>query len=239
MTTKKTKSTKKPTTKKSTKATKSVKVTKRGKKCATPNKPLALITIIVLGVAGLVLASCLMIYTVIGNQKSDAARFAAEYSNVAKDNPFVYRTGDEIVDILEHGTGVVFLGFPSCPWCQAYVGYLSEVAKDKGLDTIYYYNIEKDRADNTELYQKLVSILSSYLQFNEEGKRRIYVPNTTFVVDGKIIGNDLESSKYTADETEPEKYWTEERVEDLKNRLGVLISEVKDAAKGCEDTCNK
>lgn len=240
MSTKKTKSTKKPTTKKSiaTKSAKSVKVAKRGKKCATPNKPLALITIIILGVAGLVVASFLMIYTVIGNQKSDAARFAAEYSNVAKDNPFVYRTGDEIVDILEHGTGVVFLGFPSCPWCQAYAGYLSEVAIDNGLDTIYYYNIEKDRADNTELYQKLVSILSSYLQFDEEGQRRIYVPNTTFIIDGKIVGNDLESSKYTASETEPEKYWTEARIQDLKARLGTLIQQVKNA-EGCKDSCDK
>lgn len=246
MSTKKTKSTKKPTIKKSTAkaikptkaARKTAKSVKRSKKIATPNKPLALITVIILGVAGLVLASFLIMYTVIGNQQSDASRFAAEYSNVAKDNPFVYRTGDEIVNILEHGTGVVFLGFPSCPWCQAYAGYLSEVAKDQGLDTIYYYNIEKDRADNTDLYRKLVSILSSYLQFNEEGSRRIYVPNVTFVVDGKIIGNDNETSKYTAGETDPAKYWSEARIQDLKARLGSLIKEVKDAA-GCKDSCNK
>ena len=234
--------TKKPATKvaKTTKpakvASRAIRTTKR--KCAAPNKPLALITLIILGVAGLVIASCLMIYTVIDNQKSDAARFAAEYSNVAKDNPFVYRTGDEIVNILEHGTGVVFLGFPSCPWCQAYAGYLSEVAIDKGLDKIYYYNIEKDRTDNTELYQKLVSILNPYLQFDEEGNRRIYVPEVAFVVDGKIIGNDNESSKYTAGETEPTNYWIDARINDLKARLGSLIQKIIDA-EGCKDACNK
>ena len=239
MSTKKSKVTKKPTTKKTTaKATKSVRSTNRGKKCAAPNKPLAVIVLIILGVAGLIVASFLMIYTVIGSQKSDASRFSAEYSNVSKDNPFAYRTGDEIVDILEHGTGVVFLGFPSCPWCQTYAGYLNDVAKEKGLNTIYYYNIEKDRADNTELYQKLVSILKPYLQYSDEGVSRIYVPNVTFVVDGKIIGNDLESSKYTAGETEPAKYWTEARVADLKARLAALISQVK-SAENCTDSCNK
>lgn len=234
MSTKKTKVTKKTNTKKATVKRAST----RKPKCAAPNKPLSLITLIILGVAGLVLASFLVVYTVIGSQKTDATRFAAEYSNVPKDNAFVYRTGDEIVNILEHGTGVVFLGFPSCPWCQAYAGYLSEIANEKGLDKIYYYNIENDRANNTELYQKLVSILSSYLQYDEEGQRRIYVPNVTFVVDGKIIGNDLESSKYTAGETEPNNYWTEARVADLKARLGSFIQTIIDA-ESCSDTCNK
>lgn len=210
----------------------------RKPKCAAPNKPLSILVLIILGVAGLVLASFLIIYTVIGSRGTDASRFAAEYSNVSKDNAFVYRTGDEIVDILEHGTGVVFLGFPSCPWCQAYVGYLSEVANEKGLDKIYYYNIENDRANNTELYQKLVSILSPYLQYDEEGQRRIYVPNVTFVVDGKITGNDLESSKYTAGETDAGNYWTEARITDLKARLGSLIQTVIDA-ESCKDSCNK
>lgn len=244
MSTKKSKATKKTNTKKPVvKKTSAKKATikrasVRKPKCAAPNKPLGFIALIILGVAGLVLASFLIIYTVIGSRSTDASRFAAEYSNVSKDNAFVYRTGDEIVDILEHGTGVVFLGFPSCPWCQAYVGYLSEVANEKGLDTISYYNIEDDRSNNTELYQKLVSILTPYLQYDDAGQRRIYVPNVTFVVDGKIIGNDLESSKYTAGETDPANYWTEARIADLKARLGSLIQTVIDA-ESCKDSCNK
>ncbi|MBP3899693.1 hypothetical protein J6D24_02755 [Candidatus Saccharibacteria bacterium] len=244
MSTKKSKATKKTNTKKPVvKKTSAKKATikraaVRKPKCAAPNKPLGFIVLIILGVAGLVLASFLIIYTIIGSRGTDASRFAAEYSNVSKDNAFVYRTGDEIVDILEHGTGVVFLGFPSCPWCQAYAGYLSEIANEKGLDTISYYNIEDDRSNNTELYQKLVSILTPYLQYDDAGQRRIYVPNVTFVVDGKIIGNDLESSKYTAGETDPANYWTEARVSDLKARLGSLIQTVIDA-ESCKDSCNK
>lgn len=239
MSTKKSKVTKKTNTKKPVVKKSTVKrTTVKKAKCAAPNKPLGIIALIILGVAGLVLASFLIIYTVIGSRGTDASRFAAEYSNVSKDNAFVYRTGDEIVDILEHGTGVVFLGFPSCPWCQAYVGYLSEVANEKGLDKIYYYNIEKDRSENTELYQKLVSILTPYLQYSDEGQRRIYVPNVTFVVDGEIIGNDLESSKYTAGESDPANYWTEARITDLKARLGSLIQTVIDA-ESCKDSCNK
>lgn len=234
MSTKRSKVTKKTNSKKLTRSA------RRGKKIATPNKPISCLVLIILGVAGLVLASFLMIYTVIGSRQphTDAERFAAEYSNVSVDNPFVYRTGDEIVDILEHGTGIVYLGFPSCPWCQAYTGYLSDVAKEQGIDKIYYYNLEKDRLDNTELYQKLVSIIGPYLQFDEEGQRRIYVPNITFVVDGTIVANDNETSKYTAGESEPENYWTDARIADLKARLTSYMEKIKNA-EGCTDSCNK
>ena len=61
---------------------------------------------------------------------TDAEKFAQEYTEVGTDNVFVYRDMDEIIRILEHGTGVVYLGFPECPWCQRYVKYLNEVAKD-------------------------------------------------------------------------------------------------------------
>ena len=50
----------------------------------------------------------------------DSKNFASEYTNVTEDNVFVYRNVDEIIKIMEHGTGVVYLGYPECPWCQAY-----------------------------------------------------------------------------------------------------------------------
>ena len=224
---------------KETTNTNSEKSNKR-KRIASPNKPLTLLVIIIVGVAGLVVASFLTFYAVIGGQKTDAERFASEYTTVSKDNVFVYRTGEEIMDILENGTGAVFLGFPSCQWCQAFAGYLSEAANEKGLDVIYYYNIEKDRAENTELYQKLVEYLSAYLQYDDEGKERIYVPNVTFVTGGGIIGNDFQSSKDTDGETDPSAYWTEQRIAEFKANVGKFMQEVIDIKKGnCETSCDE
>lgn len=58
---------------------------------------------------------------------TDAQRFKKEYANVRDDNVFIYKSTEEIINILEHGTGIVYLGFPECPWCQAYVKFLDEV----------------------------------------------------------------------------------------------------------------
>lgn len=168
--------------------------------------------------------ACFLAKTVV---TSDAEKFAAEYSEVEKDNLFVYKSGEEIVELLEHGTGVIFLGFPSCPWCQAYAPMLNDVAKTVGIDAIYYHNTYDDWQNDTDVYKKITEILGSNLQFDEAGNRHLYVPNTVFVKDGVIIGNDFETSKDTADAKTPEEYWTEERVDVFKTRIASFLFRLK------------
>lgn len=168
--------------------------------------------------------------------ESDSEKFAKEYTKVSDYNVFVYKDINEIIKILEHGTGVVYLGFPECPWCQAYVPMLNEVADEEGLETIYYYNIYEDRKNNTEEYQKIVNILSDYLQYDEEGNKKIYVPAIIAISDGKIIGFDDETSYDTSNIEDPEEYWTEEKTKNLKIKLSSFISEIVD--NKCTD-CNK
>ena len=153
------------------------------------------------------------------NTPTDAEEFASEYTKMPDDNVFVYASVDEIIDILDGGSGVVYLGFPECGWCQAYVPYLNETAENSGLTQIYYYNIREDRSNNTENYQRIVELLDGYLQNDEDGNPRIYVPAVIFVNNGEIVGFDDETSLDTGGFTNPDDYWTEEEVNDLKSRL--------------------
>ena len=163
--------------------------------------------------------------------ETDAEKFASEYTLVDKDNIFVYKNAEEIVDILEDGTGVVFLGYPSCAWCQTYAAMINDLAKEYGISKIYYHNIYNDRDENTENYTKIVEILNDHLQFDNVGNKYLYVPDTAFVVDGEIIGNDWETSKDTLNLETPEEYWTEERVTAWKEKLSSLFEQVKSAQK--------
>ena len=171
-------------------------------------------------------------------KENDGEKFAKEYTQIDENNVFVYRTSDEVIKMLKHGTGVLYLGFPECPWCQTYVKYLNEVAKEVGVDKIYYYNILEDRTNNTEVYQEIVSLLEENLEFDTEGNPRIYVPNVSFHVNGKTIGNDLETAYDTKGFEKPEEYWTEEEVKELKIRLTEYMEEVYKASNMCT-TCNK
>lgn len=161
-------------------------------------------------------------------KESDSEKFKKEYTKVSEYNVFKYKNIDDIIKILEHGTGVVYLGFPECPWCQAYVPTLNEVADMEGLEVISYYNIFNDRKENTEKYQKIVNILSNYLPYDDSGNKRVYVPAVIAVADGKIIGFDDETAKDTLGYSNPDDYWTKERISNLKNKLSSMISEVVD-----------
>lgn len=170
------------------------------------------------------------------NKIDDAKKFKTEYTNVTSDNPFVYRSVDQIINILEKGTGVVYLGFPECPWCQAYVPYVEEVAKKVGIDKVYYFNIKEDRKNNTEEYQKIVKILDVYLPNDDEGNKRIYVPAIIVVQNGKIIEFDDETSKDTKGYKTPEEYWKNENLDALKTKLEKSFNEIKSTV--CKSGCN-
>lgn len=170
------------------------------------------------------------------NHISEHEKFSKEYEELTEDNVYTYKSMDEIIKILEHGTGVVYLGFPECPWCQRYVVYLNEVAKEEELEEIYYYNIKEDREKNTEGYQKLVTLLGENLQYDKEGNRRIYAPSIIAVKNGKIVGFDDETAYDTKGFEKPEEYWTKEEVKELKKKLTKMIKEVN--VSMCTD-CNK
>lgn len=178
----------------------------------------------------LLILPIVMTFLLIGctKEETDAEKFAKEYTSLTADNYYVYRESEEIVKLLEHGTGVVYLGFPECKWCQAYVPVLNEVADIEGLEKIYYYDILEARKNSTADYQKMVEILSEYLQYDDEGNKRIYVPAVVFVSRGEIVGFDDETAYDTKGYEEPSDYWTDEEISDLKLKLTENINKVLD-----------
>ena len=162
------------------------------------------------------------------SEVSDAQKFSLEYTEVDSDNVFVYRDGEEIIRILENGTGVVYLGFSECKWCQKYVTYLNEAAFENNITRIYYFDILEARSNNTEEYQEIVSLLYDYLPYDEEGNKRVYVPAVVVVDAGEIVGFDDETSLDTHGFDDPEEYWTDEEIQDLMERFAVMFGYVND-----------
>jgi len=164
---------------------------------------------------------------------SDSEKFALEYSLVGSNNLFVFRTIEQTAEILEKGTGVVLLGFKECSWCQLYAVFLHDVARELKIDRIFYCDIREDRLNNTEGYKRIVSILEGLLQYDNEGRPRIYVPDVTIINSGKIIGRDFETSKYTLGYETAEEYWNEDRVSALKDRLREGMEQIDTSCHPC------
>lgn len=145
-------------------------------------------------------------------------RFSSEYNQVSENNIFKYSTTDEILNTLEGGTGYVFLCTPKSEWCNYYAAYLNEALMENGIDTIYYYNIEKDRTLNTMKYNRILNVLQPYIFINDTQTSQIYMPDLTVVKNGNIIAHDNETSFVMSDQN-PKDYWTDEKKQEFKNKI--------------------
>lgn len=123
---------------------------------------------------------------------------------VPENNHMKYSSEEEIIKLLQTGTGIIYFGFPECPWCRNIVPILSEVVSDNSISTIYYLNAlsirDKKHLDEngnivtdkegTQNYYKIVELLSGYLgsyeTLNDESIKRLYFPTVVFIKEGKI-----------------------------------------------------
>lgn len=191
----------------------------------------------------------------------DEKKFKKEYEDVNSNegsvqirlednNDMVYATYDKIKEILTGGTGVIYFGFPECPWCRNAVPMLIKAAHNQGLNTIYYFN-DKDMRDvkkldddgnivtekeGTKEYYELLNILGdnlgSYEGLNDDTVKRLYFPTVVFVKNGKIIGTHVAT---VSSQKNPKVVLNEEQQAELISIYEGYISEVVGSV--CDDKC--
>ena len=145
-----------------------------------------------------------------------------DYNISNEDIVFVSTSIDEIINAISSDYAIIFMCAPDTVWCQKYAKILNLVALEKDIDKIYYLNIKTERNMNTLKYQKLVSLLSDILRVDDSGEKRVFMPEVIFVKNGRIIAHDNETSIITSDMS-IEDYYTEEKEEELKNKLKSYI----------------
>lgn len=164
---------------------------------------------------------------------TDAYKFKNEYESVnnndlgngkkvreltiADNNPFVYKTAEELVNMIEEDkTFVVYFGFSTCPWCRSVMTSLIDSSLEKGVKKVYYVDIKEIRdtyelndnnepvrtKEGTDAYYRLLEllnpVLTDYNPLKYETKRgktkevkidekRIYAPNVVVVKNGEAI----------------------------------------------------
>lgn len=165
--------------------------------------------------------------------KSDGEKFKAEYEalnnenvniNISKNNPIKYVTLDEVFDIIQNKTGVIYFGFPGCPWCRNMIPVLFEAAKNNNIDTIYYFNPRNVKKSDNDEYNKLKEILNEYLSEDENCQKVLYVPDVYFIKDGKIVGHHLGTVDSQAD---PTISLTEEEKNELLDIFNELFEKIR------------
>ncbi len=153
--------------------------------------------------------------------KTDGIRFHEEYEMVDKNNLYDYATYDNVIETIKSDTGIIYLGFPTCALCKEVVPILNDVAKEKNIKSILYYNFKDIRDNNTLEYKELSEILSEYIKVDDEGNKRITAPTVIFVNKGNIVGVYIGVIS-----SDLEELITEEEKNSLKSNFSSLIDKM-------------
>lgn len=118
------------------------------------------------------------------------------YLELPADNPVVTLSYDEVMEFLDSGSGLLYIGRPGCPWCRLLLPTLLQFAGDKET-YLYYYDVEAIRDANNDQYKALVERLYDFLPQDtvtqKEGEadfnpdlRRVVLPHLFFLDQGEI-----------------------------------------------------
>jgi len=219
------------------------------------------------------------VFTLNKTTNEDALKFKEEYESlngtiafgdikynkldISLDNPIKYSNYDELIDVIENKSGVIYLGFPGCPWCRSALPILLDVDKDNEINKIYYINIKDDRdsyvvEDGKLVYQKddegnekkgskgyfkLMDALDEHLteyivsykdKEYKTGEKRIYAPTVIFVRDGNVLG--IHVSTVESHKSGFDKM-TDEQVDELYGIYEEYILEMKNSSCSKDDAC--
>lgn len=204
---------------------------------------------------------------------SDSVRFKKEYEslnnkinennqkkylkvNIDKENVIKYASVDKALEVLDSKSGIIYFGFPTCPWCRNIVPVLLNAATSTGIGQIYYLDMSEVRdlyeLDNNnkaklvkegkkgykDLLKKLDSILDDYtLETTDKkevkvGEKRIFVPLVVFIKDGKIIAHHTDTVDSQKD---PYIKLNNDQTEELYNIYVDAITKMQNSS--CDDNC--
>ena len=135
----------------------------------------------------------------------DNEEFANNFSVVPEDNVFVYANATDALMIANGTKGIVLFGTTN-EWVNYYANIVNKVAKEMGIDKIYYYDFVGNRQDNNGTYEAIVEKLSNYVTYNDYGTAEIYAPTLLVVSNDKVLLFDTETS-FVEGNISPSEYW--------------------------------
>jgi len=194
-------------------------------------------------------------------KQTDNIKFKNEYEtlnnqkgyldiDIPKDNNVKYADFDELMEFLDNGTGIVYFGFPECPWCRNALPVLLKAAKENEISNVYYFNAksirdEKELKDGKivtkkkgtkeyyELIDRLKDHLGVYEGLEDNNLKRLYFPTAVFVMGGKIVGTHIGTVDSQED---PSKHLTKKQEKELMKIYNENIKKIYgtcDTEKSC------
>ena len=159
------------------------------------------------------------------DKPTDSVKMSMEHPQVSEDNVYEYINASQANNYISRNKMIILFG-TSNEWTGYYASILNDVAKEVGINKIYYYDFEEDRNRNNATYQNIVSHFNNYVLHLDDGTAELYGPTLIIINEGVISLFDDETS-HIHGSTKPQDYWNEYNLNLKKNTLRVALSDYK------------
>lgn len=173
---------------------------------------------------------CLLIYAFIYLGKKeykvelpDNEKFSSMFSMVSTDNVFKIVNATEARMVSRGAKGIVLFGTEN-EWVDYYAYIVNKIAKEVGVEEIYYYDFTKNRKDNNGTYEDIVKNLSNYVTYNDKGVAEIYAPSLLVVSKDEVLLFDSDTS-FIKGKTTPSIYWNSFTQGEKEQELRAVFTE--------------
>lgn len=150
-------------------------------------------------ILGVVLLLIMGIIFIVWSNDSLRFKFSYEYINYVEynngkkievsipyNNSIKYLKKDKILELVESGTGILYLGYNTCPWCRRMLPVLLDVASDKDMDIFY---VDTKGKDFNRVSKSFYKVMDEYLSVKDDGTKGLSVPVVYFIKDGKVVNH--------------------------------------------------
>lgn len=186
-------------------------------------------------------------YESYNEQKLDGKTLSA--ISIDENNTIKYVDYQHLIDGLENGSHVVYMGYPTCPWCRRAIPVLIDTVNQYAGVSIYYCDMKKARDDyenhlsteDSQAYQKVLDVIAcSEYDFGEifdyfdDGSIKIGASTVFFIKEGEIVGAAKRTVESHIDPYEELTQLQTNQLSDIyKTYLDIVVKKVPVGCYGC------
>lgn len=155
---------------------------------------------------------------------TDGERFNGDYNEIPRNNPFIYLNSTELIELLNNGSGIIFMGNSENEWSQEYAKYLYELLKDTKVEEVYYYDVKKVKLLKNRNYYNIIKALEGNLIETDDSDNNLFSPSLYIVKDGEVVFYD-NTTAVVNNALELDEYWTPSNIYSFKEKILRAIDE--------------
>ena len=131
------------------------------------------------------------------------------YQNINNSKYEIIR-GSKLISLLQEGKSIIFIGSSTSEAAIKYIEELDPIIRKTGVDKIYYYDINNDKAQKNSNYYEIRELLKGSLITTDGSENNLLAPSLYIVDNGKVKYYNIETVAIKNTD-KIEDYWTQEK----------------------------